>query len=83
MILITTIPKLFWIIIRHRSNSNLELSLVVYLAPFQCCFFVYLYLVVNLYDESNFYWHFAYYIKNVKNINGTKWHIVNLPKKIF
>jgi hypothetical protein len=29
-------------------------------------FWVYLYVVVNLFNEFDFRWHFAYQIKNVK-----------------
>jgi hypothetical protein len=42
-----------------------RLYFVVFLTPFQCSFsFVYLYLVVNLSNELDFDWHFAYEIRN-------------------
>jgi hypothetical protein len=28
---------------------------------------------MNLFNESDFHWHFAYQIKNEKNINEIKW----------
>jgi hypothetical protein len=79
VIVIKIILKSFQIIICYKSNPILELFHIVYLAPinffclfvsffftpFQCFFsFVYLYLIVNLFNESNFRWHFAYQIKN-------------------
>jgi hypothetical protein len=36
-----------------------------------------MYLIVNLYNELDFCWHFAHQIKNnEKEFNGIKWHIV-------
>jgi len=65
--IIVTIPKSFQIIIHYKSIFNLELFLVICLAPFlvflfvyilfflhffNVPFFVYLYVVVNLFNES-------------------------------
>jgi hypothetical protein len=59
-IVIATISESFWIIICHRSNSYSEsfcvcLYLLFFIHPFNVVFLlVYLYLVVNLSNESDF-----------------------------
>jgi hypothetical protein len=90
VIVTVTISKSFQIIIRHWSNFNLKLFLVVYLAPFQCfclyfvifftpsqyAFFfgVYLYFVMNLFNE--FHWHFAKTAKKtLMEQNDIKWNL--------
>jgi hypothetical protein len=80
VIVILTMSESFRIIIRHRSNFDLESFSVVCLAAFQCFILFSLYLVVNLSNELEFHYNFAYQIKNVKKINVTKWHIVKLTK---
>jgi len=42
--------------------------------------FFFILFFVNLYNEVNFHWHFSYQIKNLKKINGKKWHIVKFIK---
>jgi hypothetical protein len=90
VIVITTIQKSLWIIIRHRSNSNSKSSFVVcfaplqyfvclylvgFLTPFQCVFaFVYLYFVFL----TPFKWFFAfvylYFVVNLFNELDFHWH---------
>jgi len=96
VIVVMTILNSFWIIICHRANSNSELFPVVYLAlfqqmsicillfflhPFNVFFWVYSYFVVNLFNKSDFHWHFAHQIKNVKKIlmkqNDIWWNLQN------
>jgi hypothetical protein len=44
---------------------------------------VYLYLVVNLLNESNFHWHFAYQIKNEKILKCNKMTYSEIYKILF
>jgi hypothetical protein len=56
---------IFWYVcillfVLHTFNVFVCLYFVVWFTSFQCYFyFVYLYLVVNFSNESNFHWHFA------------------------
>jgi len=81
VIVTVTIPQSFRIIICHRPNSNsglffcclfctLSMALFIYILFFLLhafnVFFINLYFVVNLSNEWDFRWHFAYQITNVK-----------------
>jgi hypothetical protein len=46
-------------------------------------FFFYLYFVVNLSNELNCHWHFAYQIKNVKQYKWNKLTYNEIYKKLF
>jgi hypothetical protein len=55
VIITETNPEPFPTLIHHRSNFILQSSLVCF-TPFQCFFkWVYLYLVLNLFNDSDFH----------------------------